>query len=88
MLQEHELGGGTTGLRCIEKKNTKNEHWSSVKLYLLVQVEELSFKNFGGEDGLDAELERRAGQRKERKVRHVCAWLGARGQLLLWAGAQ
>ena len=33
--------------------------WSTIKLYLLCQVEERSFTKWGSEDGLEEEIERR-----------------------------
>eukprot|EP00039_Didymoeca_costata_P012970 m.190051 g.190051 ORF g.190051 m.190051 type:complete len:205 (-) comp15637_c2_seq7:81-695(-) len=67
LLKEHHLTG-PDGLKFVERKNTRNENWSTIKLYLLCQVEELSFKTYGGEDGLDAELLKLGEEKKKRKI--------------------
>ena len=67
VLEDFDLDGDRGGLRCIEKKNPQHENWGKMKLYLLSQVESLSFKRYGGRDGLDAELDRRDTESRKRK---------------------
>eukprot|EP00040_Diaphanoeca_grandis_P032312 m.195569 g.195569 ORF g.195569 m.195569 type:complete len:291 (+) comp32574_c1_seq2:183-1055(+) len=88
LLKDSDLAGRSNSLKFVERKNRKNVHWSSYKLYLLSQVEERSFQHYGGEDGLNAEFEARdltrrtkaiAAQKKAvkklRKATLTSAWL-------------
>lgn len=67
LLRDEDLEVAWGGLRCIERKNRRHESWAPIKLYLLAQVEALSFERYGGEDGLDEELERRQNEKRRRK---------------------
>lgn len=67
LLQEVDLDGGPGSLRFIEKKNPNHETWGKMKLFLLRQVEERSFAKFGGEEGLDAEIVRRATEKSNQR---------------------
>lgn len=72
LLRDIDLDGTGDGLRYIETKNKQHETWGNVYLYLRCQVEERSFARYGGEDGLDAEHERRDEARMAKKQRkHV-----------------
>lgn len=53
--------------KCVERKNKRHESWSAIKLYLLSQVEALAFSRYGGEEGLDEELEKRQHEKRRRK---------------------
>merc|ERR1711916_17316 len=54
-------------LRFIEKRNPHKSSWSQMKLYLLAQVEEISYSRYGGVEGLDQEYERRAAEREHKR---------------------
>lgn len=66
LLRESDLGGLPDSLRFIEKKNRRNEKWARIKLYLLAEVEARSFSLYGGEEGLDAEFDKREAAKKTR----------------------
>jgi DNA repair protein len=68
LLRDEDLEAEFGGLRCVERKNKRHESWSAVKLYLLAQVEEKSFARYGGEEGLEEELERKAHEKRRRKA--------------------
>ena len=68
LLKDADLGGRPDSLRYIERKNKKNEKWNPYKLYLLCQVEERSYKLYGGEEGLDAEFDRREELKKAKTI--------------------
>lgn len=58
----------------IEKPNPHSQHWGKMKLYLLFQVEQRSFERYGGENGLDREIVKRAEEKRKRKQKsHVKA---------------
>lgn len=60
LLTDADLDEKEGGLRCIEKKNPQNERWGKMKLFLRFQVENISFTRYGGEEGLEKEIIRRA----------------------------
>ncbi|KAI9311835.1 XPA protein C-terminus-domain-containing protein, partial [Dichotomocladium elegans] len=49
------------------KPNPRKATWNNMMLYVREMVEEYAFKKWGGEEGLDAEYERREIQKKEKK---------------------
>ncbi|KAI7875304.1 DNA repair protein [Lichtheimia hyalospora FSU 10163] len=49
------------------KPNPRKATWNNMMLYVREMVEEYAFKKWGGEEGLDAEYERREAQKKEKK---------------------
>lgn len=51
----------------LERPNPYKSTYSNMMLYVRYQVEEFSFKKWGGPEGLDAEWERRVAQTKVRK---------------------
>ncbi|KAK9460646.1 XPA protein C-terminus-domain-containing protein [Lipomyces oligophaga] len=51
----------------LERPNPHKNTYSNMMLYLRYQVEEFSFKKWGGEEGLDKEYERRVEMKKEKK---------------------
>lgn len=71
MLHDADLGGRPNSLRYIERKNKRNEKWNPYKLYLLCQVEERAYELYGGEEGLDAEFDKREERKKTKAVSYV-----------------
>eukprot|EP00050_Salpingoeca_kvevrii_P014299 m.34633 g.34633 ORF g.34633 m.34633 type:complete len:268 (+) comp5680_c0_seq1:65-868(+) len=70
LLKERDLDPSMPdSLRHIEKKNPHREHWGKMKLFLRCQVEEKSYQRYGGEAGLDAEIARKAEDRRKQKQR-------------------
>ncbi|KAL1929857.1 hypothetical protein VTP01DRAFT_1011 [Rhizomucor pusillus] len=49
------------------KPNPRKATWNNMMLYVREMVEQYAFKKWGGEQGLDAEYERREAQKKEKK---------------------
>lgn len=66
LLTEPELKD-TELLPHLERPNPYKSTYSNMMLYVRFQVEEYSFKKWGGPEGLDAEYERRVSQTKIRK---------------------
>eukprot|EP00123_Amoebidium_parasiticum_P004007 comp15303_c0_seq1/m.12135 comp15303_c0_seq1/g.12135 ORF comp15303_c0_seq1/g.12135 comp15303_c0_seq1/m.12135 type:complete len:286 (-) comp15303_c0_seq1:331-1188(-) len=67
LLTDYDLSNKEDGLRFLERKNPRGPTYSAMKLYLRLQVEELSFKRWGSEDGLDAEIARREAEKRRHK---------------------
>eukprot|EP00051_Salpingoeca_urceolata_P035586 m.30482 g.30482 ORF g.30482 m.30482 type:complete len:321 (+) comp9462_c0_seq1:89-1051(+) len=65
LLRDEDLDG--TKLRFIERKNPQNERWARVKLYLRSEVERVSYERYGGEQGLEDEIDRRITESRKRK---------------------
>eukprot|EP00121_Abeoforma_whisleri_P002013 Awhi_evm1s1801 len=63
LVVDHELDE----IKFMLKKNPRGGSFACMKLYLACQVEEISFKKWGSEDGLDAELDRRKNNKIEQK---------------------
>jgi DNA-repair protein complementing XP-A cells len=51
------------------RANPHASTYSNMMLYLRFQVEEVAWKKWGGEEGMDAEWERREEQKRQRKER-------------------
>ncbi|CAN6606965.1 DNA repair protein Rad14p [Trichomonascus vanleenenianus] len=60
-LRDEEL------LPHIERPNPHQKTYNNMMLYMRYQVEEFAFKKWGGEEGLDAEYERRTDAKQKRK---------------------
>jgi DNA-repair protein complementing XP-A cells len=65
LLTDSELDA-EANLKHILRPNPHKSTWSSMKLYLRFQVEKYAGEKWGGEEGIDAEFERREGERKKR----------------------
>eukprot|EP00048_Salpingoeca_helianthica_P024960 m.36664 g.36664 ORF g.36664 m.36664 type:complete len:263 (+) comp9709_c0_seq1:100-888(+) len=59
LLNDADLDTQYGGLRCIERKNPHNERWGMMKLFLRYQVQDMSYGRYGGEEGLEKEIEER-----------------------------
>lgn len=66
LLTEPELRD-TELLPHLERPNPHKTTFNNMMLYLRYQVEEFAMKKWGGEEGLDAEYERRVEMRKQKK---------------------
>lgn len=68
LLTDDELRD-TSLLPHLLKANPHAQTYSNMMLYLRFQVEEVAWKKWGGEEGLDAEWDRREEQKRARKER-------------------
>ncbi|KNC78197.1 hypothetical protein SARC_09367 [Sphaeroforma arctica JP610] len=59
LLTDGDLENRDYSLRFVTMANPGGSHFAPMKLYSRLQVEEISFKRFGGEVGLDLEIEKR-----------------------------
>jgi DNA-repair protein complementing XP-A cells len=87
VLTDTDLDSSMGGLRCIERKNPRNERWGYMKLFLLCQVEDVCYKRYGGEEGLDAEIRRRAENKivmQQKKQKNKVAKLRKETMTSLW----
>jgi hypothetical protein len=53
----------------VERENPNGEMWSKMKLYLLCQVQALSYARYGSDEGLNKEHERRDQTQQQHKLR-------------------
>jgi len=68
--QEYILTDGELRhLPFIQKPNPLSARYHDMKLYLVAQVEEFSFKKWGGEENLDKEHERREREKEAKKTK-------------------
>ncbi len=67
LLTDADLDPQYGGLRYIEKKNPHHETWGMMKLFLRCQVERVCYDRYGGEPGLEKEIERRYVEKTKRQ---------------------
>ncbi|KJE93366.1 hypothetical protein CAOG_04165 [Capsaspora owczarzaki ATCC 30864] len=69
LADEDFLGHNNMFLPFITKKNPRHASWHEMQLYCIAQVEAVAFKKFGGEEGLEREMERRQQVREDQQQR-------------------
>ena len=55
-------------LKSMERKNPQHADWTAMKLYLERQVQEISYKKYGGQEGLEEEARRRVSKKLDKRI--------------------